>query len=223
MRIKKLTLFTSKLNEVKDFYVNTLKLDAIKEESESIEFQIGGSILKFILNENQTPYHFAFNIPCNKIEEAHKWQKENTELISYEHNEIITFESWNARSIFFYDPENNIVEFIARKNLRNQTEKTFSEKSFIGISEIGSPVINIEETFNLLNDKLGLDVYDGNFERFCAAGDEDGLFILIDKNNKKWFPSMDEAYFSEYKVKIENNNSIQYFSYKDGQLNFDKY
>jgi catechol-2,3-dioxygenase len=223
MKIKELTLLTSNLENIKSFYSNILKLKISKECKDFIEFIIGNTILRFEISQKQTSYHFAINIPSNKIEEAHNWQKEKTKLIRHEQNEIITFESWNARSIFFYDPENNIVEFIARQNLNNQTKDNFSENSFIGISEIGTPVINIKETFDLLNDNLGLDIYDGNFERFCAVGDENGLFVLIDKNNKKWFPSMDEAFFSPYKIKVENRNTSAQLSYKDGQLNFDNY
>jgi catechol-2,3-dioxygenase len=223
MKIKELILLTSKLEKIKFFYSNILKLKISKESKDFIEFIIGNTLLRFEVSQKHTPYHFAINIPSNRIEEAHNWQTEKTDLISYEQNEIITFESWNARSIFFYDPENNIVEFIARKNLNNQTKDNFSENSLIGISEIGTPVVNIEDTYNLINNKLGLSIYDGNFERFCAVGDEEGLFILIDKNNKKWFPSMDDAFFSPYKIQVGNRNTSAQLSYKDGQLKFDNY
>ena len=56
-----------------------------------------------------------------------------------------------------------------------------------------------------LNEKTGIEVYDGNFERFCAIGDEHGLFIVINKAVKDWFPTNDKAFSSEFEMEMVQN------------------
>ena len=100
--------------------------------------------------------------------------------------------------MYFYDKDHNIVELIARKNLKNESDSAFDQNSFLEISEIGIPVKDIKPVFNRLNTTCGLDVFDGNFERFCAIGDDSGLFICVNKLVKDWFPTNDKAYSSDF-------------------------
>ncbi|MDX1762473.1 MAG: hypothetical protein R3218_09995, partial [Christiangramia sp.] len=46
-------------------------------------------------------------------------------------------------------------------------------------------------------------IYSGGFERFCAVGDEHGLFICINKEQKDvWFPINDKVFSSSFRVQI---------------------
>jgi catechol-2,3-dioxygenase len=117
-------------------------------------------------------------------------------------NEIQNFVNWNAKAIYFYDRDKNIVEFIARNNLKNSSSEDFNGNSLVEISEIGIPTTNIKKEFSFLNEKLGLSIYDGTFENFCAIGSERSLLICIDKNAKGWYPLNDEAYSSDFMLKL---------------------
>ena len=149
----------------------------IEQSNLHVTFQVGNSRLKFVQNEKFQPYHFAINIPCNQENEALKWLQERVEILKDGNNEIQDFDFWNAKAIYFYDIDKNIVELIARKNLLNQSTKMFTTNALLEISEIGVPVNNIESTYNNLKEIVGLKIFDGGFERFCAIGDENGLFI----------------------------------------------
>ncbi len=70
MKIQELTIYTSRLSEQKQFYPKTLGLTIINESNNEVLFNIGYSSLRLIKREGNTPYHFAFNIPSNKEEDA---------------------------------------------------------------------------------------------------------------------------------------------------------
>jgi hypothetical protein len=59
----------------------------------------------------------------------------------------------------------------------------------------------------------GIPIFDGDFSSFCAVGNDEGLFILINKNEKKWFPTNDVAYTSDVIVKGDYN-----FAFKNGKI-----
>ena len=205
MNINRLTLYSNNIAEQKAFYSDVLDFLVIETTENSIDISIGDSTLCFIQSDHATPYHFAINIPSNKEHEALDWLKQRLEILCYENDELIDFPNWNAKAMYFYDADKNIVEFIARKNLNINTSSPFSAEQCIEISEIGLSVINIEETYGSLNAIKPLPVYFGSFDMFCAAGDERGLFIIIDKHKKLWFPSNDVAHTSDFSIEGDYN------------------
>jgi catechol 2,3-dioxygenase-like lactoylglutathione lyase family enzyme len=214
MKIKELIIYTDKLNEQLDFYVHILELQLLNRTSQSGSLKIGSSILTFKFHENVEPYHFAFNIPSNTEEDALNWLKKRLQILTFEDNEIIDFQSWNARSIYFYDKDLNIVEFISRKNLKIYNNEKFSSRSILNISEVGLATTQIERTYSELNRIQKIDVFDGNFERFCAVGDEAGMFILVNPNMKNWFPTDDEVFVSDFRITGDYN-----FEFVNGRIN----
>lgn len=213
MKIEELILFTNKLDAQIDFYTTILELPIEISTPEYTSFNIGNSILTFKYKKDATPYHFALNIPSNKEKEALYWLKERVDILSFDDKEIIDFSSWNAKAIYFYDLDNNIIEFISRKNLELNFDQKFSSKSIINISEVGLVSNEIELMFNKLYGINKLDVYSGDFEQFCAVGDEEGLFIIVNNKLRKWFPTGDEIYLSDFIIKGDFN-----FEYKKGQI-----
>jgi catechol-2,3-dioxygenase len=191
MKIEKLNIYCSNLIEQIEFYTDRIGLKLISHTASEARLQIGNSELSLTKDDKFQPYHFAVNIPCNKEAEALHW---------------------------FYDADKNIVEFIARKNLKNETEKTFDSESLLEISEIGVPVHDIEKAYSELNKIVELKVYDGGFERFCAIGDEHGLFICIDKQLKDWYPTGDKAHSSEFEIELTENGSVYQLEFKNGRI-----
>ena len=179
MKIKELTLYTSKLKEVESFYTDLLGIELLDSSQDSIKLKVGETNLIFEHSEQSMYYHFAINIPSYQIGDALNWIKSKTKVLPFHGDEIVDFKSWNAEALYFYDPAGNIVELIARKNLKIPSADNFDASSFQHISEIGLPVTDVKSSFNELKE-CGLSKFSGDYERFCAIGWETGLFITID-------------------------------------------
>ena len=139
MRIRKISIEASNPAELREFYQSILQLATTKEGSRHI-VQIGNSTLQIEQATAGEPfYHFAINIPSNKIEEAREWLKSKVKLLWMEDykSDIADFVNWHAKSVYFFDAAGNIVELIARFDLRNETDEMFSSSQFLSINEIG--------------------------------------------------------------------------------------
>lgn len=206
MKIKELKLHSSHLKEQKDFYVSQFGLELINDSKSSFTVKVGETLLSFIKCDDNPYYHFAINIPSNQIIESAKWLKERVNILPYEDNEIVNFPAWNAKSIYFYDSDKNIVEFIGRRNLNKNSSDSFSRKNLLHVSEIGIPTSNVPDLFNKLNEEYGLEKYDCDLQKFCAVGNEYGLFIVVNYNLKKWLPLNDEALPFPFEIHFDNNS-----------------
>lgn len=115
------------LDAMKTFYGKTLDLGIAGERPGQFSVNAGDTRITFVhtadTTEGRAPfYHFAFNIPENKIVKALEWQKARTPMLAIpEANraaghppEVVDYRHWNAHSIFFLDPAGNVVEYIAR-------------------------------------------------------------------------------------------------------------
>ncbi|OKP85977.1 hypothetical protein A3844_14570 [Paenibacillus helianthi] len=187
--IKKLKLFCRNLNQMIEFYTGVLNLPISRNDAQSFCLTVGSSQLDYEYQRNHnSPYHFAFNIPENQIEDAMNWLKNRVELMDDNGDLIIFFEDWNAHSIYFKDPDGNIVELIARHNLNNSSTHEFSGKSLLNVSEIGLPVPDVLSAATFFGEKYNLSPWRGQSETFTAVGDENGLIILV-KQGRVWFMS----------------------------------
>src|SRR5690348_5446897 len=100
MQIKRLIIETSALKQLTDFYITLMELPG-KLSGEKLIIQIGSTELVFKQAGAADPfYHFAINIPANKIEEAKRWLEQKTELIWIDDykSDIADFVSWHAKS-----------------------------------------------------------------------------------------------------------------------------
>jgi catechol-2,3-dioxygenase len=218
MEIKELKIYSSKIKEQADFYSKVLGLSVIKLTEDNVLLEFGKSILNIEFKAETTPYHFAINIPSNKEYEALEWLKSRVGILKEEGNEIQDFDFWNAKAIYFYDKDKNIVELISRKNLNNLSNQKFDSNQFLKISEIGLPTLNIENEFKQLKGLTGIEIFDGGFERFCAIGDENGLFICINKKVKYWYPTNDKAFSSEFEIRLLEKGNEYRIAYKNEKI-----
>ena len=53
--------------------------------------------------------------------------------------------SWNSDSVYFKDAAGNVLEFIARHNLKNAVEEEFDSSQILNVSEIGLPSEDVVE------------------------------------------------------------------------------
>ena len=194
--IARLGLVTScPINTLANFYGETLGLDIIYCSDLELSILAGKTIIDFHLtNVSPAPfYHFAFNIPENKIEQALLWQRTRTEIISTPRqlmddnysDDVRHFRHWNAHSIFFHDPAGNLLEYIARHDLNNAESGSFSSKDILCASEIALLVDDAPHTAANLNKILNLEDYKNTSEFFKPIGDENGL-LLVMKNGRSW-------------------------------------
>jgi catechol-2,3-dioxygenase len=209
MKIEEVILYTTSIKEQRHFYGSILELDLLIDLPNKVSFKTGNSTLTFQNRKYVKPSHLAFNIPHNKIQEALSWLQSRVEIIDYEGKLISEFSNWNAEAIYFYDADENILEFIGRRNLKIESNDQFSSNSIISISEMAIATDNIQSIYNTINAFKPIAIFDGNFDRFCAIGNDEGLFILIDKKKKKWYPSMDKAYTSDFVIKGDYNFSFE--------------
>jgi catechol 2,3-dioxygenase-like lactoylglutathione lyase family enzyme len=124
-----------------------------------------GAAPSFARGEPAT-HHFAFHVA-----DLEPWKRRLD--VSEEHD----FSSWGgARAVYFRDPEQNLVELIARPHA--QPELT--------LAEVGLPVDDVGAVVEALAG-LGLEPYRDWDETFAPLGDDEGLLIVV-RVGRDWFP-----------------------------------
>lgn len=217
MNFEKITIYSANLAAQKVFYTETLGFELLKEEQHCFTLKAGRTALQFVEKQDATPYHYAFNIPSNQGPEALAWLRKRVAILDCKGADLADFTKWNAEAIYFYDEDDNIVEFIARKNLNNPTTATFDVSQIVEVSEMGVPTKSIRGIYDYLSQLFSIERYSGDFNRFTAMGDEHGLFIVID-DEKTWIPKDDEAYFSPFEVCLKHENNRFELKYENGQF-----
>lgn len=217
MNFKKITIYTTNISKQFKFYSETLGFPIIQKTKQFLEINCGKSILRMEKSTHTIPSHFAFTIPANQIEKAAEWLNKQVSTITYEGKEIIDFPKWNARSVYFHDADRNIVELISRKNLKNNFFGEFNPMQIVEISEIGIVCESIPTLFQSIRERVPLPIFDGSLDSFCATGDEHGLFIIINRLKKKWFPLQEEAGLSCCKVYFSHEEKNYVLEMIDGR------
>ena len=191
MNITYLELPTRDLQFQMDYYSNVLGLPVMMSPV-GLEVRAGKTDILFVRAspDFDGAYHFAFNIPENQFRGARHWVTERVPLLSDETGKV-EFESsnWNSHSVYFKDSAGNVLEFIARHNLKNAVEGGFESGQVLNVSEIGLPSEDVIELANDLCARLNLSVFNQQpNENFTPVGDDNGLFILPIKD-RIWIPN----------------------------------
>ena len=129
-----------------------------------------------------TPHHFAFHVA-----DLAPWKRRLDVTEEYD------FSSWGgARAVYFRDPEENVVELIARPQAREE----------LTLAEVGLPVEDVPKAVETLRRELGLPLYDEAGDSFAPVGDDDGLLIVV-RVGRGWFPVGVPAGDSPIEITIE--------------------
>jgi hypothetical protein len=208
MNILELDLLSDNINETELFYNNVIGLQTVSKNNSSISFEAGFTKLTFKASKNIKPvYHFALDIPNNKLIEAFLLIENKTEILDViSPDKIANFYNWNAKSFYFYDNNGNILEFIARYDLDTASEKPFDGSSIVSISEIGFVSKNVSQLSDEICEKYGLSVFSKQpkLDKFIVLGTDTGLFILVEEN-RDWYPTDKKAKSFWTKVVFDNN------------------
>lgn len=217
MKIKRVEILASKPSELLDFYHQKLGFSLVEGEDFAVE--CGDSVLAFAQGELEGVYHFAFNIPANDMQLAVGWLKSLAiELLPFDGKEIVPFVNWKAAGIYFYDPAGNIVELIGRERMRYVPSASFDAKSIRSISEMGLATKAFEKHIDQLQSETGIPVFGNRSTRFCALGDDAGLFIVVNSHVKKWIPNMEDAPPLPFNISIEENRTRWEIQFQPGLL-----
>ncbi len=190
-RILSLELLTAApLANMKEFYHQKLGLPVSDEKPDRLTIHAGSTRLTFVkagAELGKPFYHFAFNIPENKIVSAWEWQRKRSPLIPIPPrlrdptfpDDVVNYSHWNAHSVFFFDPGGNVVEYIARHDLKNAAEGAFDTKDILYASEIGWVVDDVRAMAAKLKELVGIEQYRNGGDEFMAMGDEHGLLLVM--------------------------------------------
>jgi catechol-2,3-dioxygenase len=197
MRITSLELQALDLESQRDFYRDVLGLPvnlavATHGLASLLYVAAGWTELRFVQapSGGTARYHFAFNIPENQFESALAWTGARAEILADNAGEtVFPSESWNADALYFKDPAGNILEFIARHELRNSTAEPFAGGSqILCVSEIGLGAEHVPGLADRFKETIGIVPFKGQrSEEFTAMGDDEGLFIIV-KRDRIWRP-----------------------------------
>ncbi len=212
MHILKLEILSNDLDKTAAFYNQTLGLPVTAKNGTGISFSAGATELCFKLTTSQRPvYHVAFNIPHNLLSEALAWMEKKVEIIDAEPGtKIADFINWNAKSFYFFDYNGNILEFIARHNLPNQSPAAFDTNAIECVSEIGLAADDVAATCNEIMAAYDIPVFSmqPRLPNFIAMGNDHGLLILS-KVNRNWHLTQSPAQKHYTKVLVSHNGIIR--------------
>ena len=192
MNILEVQLLCADISQTRHFYHHSLGMDILYEDNHTLKLSAGLSTLVFKKDESAgAVYHFAFNIPSNQFSLAHSWASANLSLIQVKDDDTVAnFVNWNAKALYFFDNNGNIVEFIARFDLDNHSDKPFDGSSVCSISELGIVVSEARPYAEHLIKEYSLNYFHRQppGDGFIALGDDDGLFIIVNEH-RHWYPT----------------------------------
>src|SRR5262249_20662346 len=130
------------------------------------------------------------NIPENKIVEALHWQMERSAIIPVPETlreakfppDVVNYSHWNAHSVFFFDPAQNVVEYIARHDLKNARPGAFEARDILYASEIAFVVDDVTPAATQVAEAVGSRFYRGASDVFTPVGDEHGLLLIMKRD-----------------------------------------
>ena len=215
MQIRELTLAAPDPENLRGFYTELgfPEIEAMGG-TDGFSFQTGYTRMNFVPGDRHARYHFAFNLRPDQLEDAMKWsEKMRIDLLfsPEDNSKFVDFPDWKARSLYFFDPAGNIVEFIARAGLpRAGNAPKFSAASFTGISEIGIVCDDVKAMREWIESTHGLSgfVRHTNTDQFSALGDDEGLLLLVNEG-RNWFMGNFEA--SRFPVAVQGVNGGKEF------------
>lgn len=207
MHIIRVELFAKNLEAQARFYAEKLGLPVSKQVDGQITIKAGATDLVF---KKASPdfegfVHLAFNIPENKLEDAHAWLDARTTLIPNKNwQEIFFFERWNTHAMYCYDAAGNILEFAARHNLKNPSAESFGSAWILCVSEVGLVTEDVLGQTSRFVSKMGIQSFQDTVNNnFAALGDDNGL-ILLARKGREWYPNTGKyAVFTPVKMQAD--------------------
>ncbi len=191
---KELVLRTASLQAATEFWQGQLGFEVIDNTPTSVTFQIGSSRLKFLnqVTINAPIYHFAIEIPANQVENALDWLKNEggkyadgpqqaVEILTDEETgaEIIYRPLYKSRSVFFKDPNGQIIELIGREASENTVDGVFSRSLMTKICDFSLITKDARKCETLLNEEFGFRAFEGTSSSYKPVGGAHGTLTML--------------------------------------------
>jgi hypothetical protein len=124
--------------------------------------------------------------------EAKEWQGRRSKLLQVRAEvagenapvDVADFVHWNAHSVFFWDPAGNLLEYIARHDLKNSAPGDFSTKDILYASEIGFVADDTTNLAQAIRAATGIGPYRSPDSVFL--GSDLGLLLVLQKGRRPW-------------------------------------
>ncbi|MCH9030542.1 MAG: hypothetical protein IH819_13280, partial [Bacteroidetes bacterium] len=177
MEFKEIELLSRRINDQIRFYKDILEFDTTIISDNKFFIETQKTKLVFNKTEEKHFYHFAFLICENHFEDVLRFVKQkNIELLPdlETGDEIVYWHNTEGKSIYCYDEDENIVEFIIRPSLGYRSINHWVPRETIKINEIGVPVENTIKTVHYLIDEYKFEIPEkhirGFQDKFCWFG-----------------------------------------------------
>jgi len=210
MRIISVAFNTSDLRRAEAFYGELLGLPVHHREGELV-VRIGSSAL--VLREGPPGpgrQHLAWTIPRRQLTSAKQWLASRVTLLRDADglDEFDMPSAWNARSLYFADPDGNILELIIRRDIPDDRDHPFTAADIQNISEAGVPVAEVTAAASEIRSAFGLPGYGSGSASFQPLGTVDGMLILVTPG-RAWFPTKEPSGTLRLEVVIEAERSAR--------------
>ncbi|NND77621.1 MAG: hypothetical protein HKN39_05510 [Flavobacteriales bacterium] len=217
MQILELQLFSTDLDAQETVYGDRLGF-MIERSKDQLKVFCGENILIFKEGPQQFYYHYCFLIPTGSLESAIEFLNDKRfEAVPYNEERIIHFD--NGKSVYFYDGNGNIAEFIERPLTNYPQKNSFEISDVIKLNEIGIPVSNPLDTSEHLMSKYGIVplTHVAFRDDFCWVGDHHGVFLIC-KIGRNWMPTQKPAESNDLSVLFSEGNEKKGLMCKAGEL-----
>jgi catechol 2,3-dioxygenase-like lactoylglutathione lyase family enzyme len=180
MRIRDISLTVHDLAECAAFYRDVLELP-LDLRPDRVTVRIGPSRLVLLPGGRYTGvHHVAFGVSPHEFERTHEWLARRVEIWPINGSEVFHGPpGWDSRSLYFFGPEEIILECIAHDVDAVHPAGTGPAPNPLGIYEIGVPVPDVPAAVAELTEAFGLAPFPPQSSSFAPVGDHDGLFILV--------------------------------------------
>ncbi|ELZ91965.1 hypothetical protein C440_16674 [Haloferax mucosum ATCC BAA-1512] len=171
-----------------EFYVETLGFAPVSGSQRSAT--AGETTLWFELGDTN-PGHLAFTVDAT-IESVVSWLVDHDiEILETDHGESIRFDFLECDSVYFEDPDGNVIEYICYDG--QAADEFDPETDLRGATEVGMAVPAVVPFVEALTDALAIETLE-SFEEgeLVFVGDRDARFV-VSPSGRPWYPTETDA------------------------------
>ncbi|ACO45235.1 glyoxalase/bleomycin resistance/dioxygenase family protein [Deinococcus deserti] len=185
MHIETLILPTRQLETQRRFYTQTLGLTTKHETPTSVTFRTGTTRLTWQQDDLCSGfYHLAWDIAPTQVEAAERWLLARVKLLAAPDGQtrFPPGGNWNTTTLYFEDPAEHILEFVARHDSADRASRPFGAHALQRLSEFGVVVLDVNAAVDSLSR------FNGGSDTFTPLGSHEGMLIVV-RDGRGWFPT----------------------------------
>lgn len=209
MNVREITYRTTCVDDLREFYVGQLELPLVAERDDAFTTRFGRTEVTFeAAQPGADPfYHYAVRIPNGQMESARDWLADRLDLLETdEGDEIVEFARTNSESVYFFDPDGNLVEFTVRRDLDDPEPGSFHPESAREVNEVGFPVEDVRAAVERITADTAIDPVVSPSEPIVPTGDIYGMFIVLETGTE-WFMTDEPAEAHPTSVVVEGSTA----------------